>query len=390
MNVRNDFPILKRGIYFDNAATSQKPVQVLEAVNNYYLNHNSNVHRGIHFLSEESTEIYEDTKKKFASFINAPDWEEIIYTKNATESLNLSCGLCGLKKGDKVVTTIMEHHSNFLPWQVLEKSGVRFEVANIDSEGFIDMDDLIFKAKGAKVIAVTHASNVLGTINPVEEISKISREEDAILVVDAAQSAPHMKIDISKIGADFVAFSGHKMLAPMGIGMLYARKDRVADKTPLMPGGGTIEDVTDAGPVWSKMPERFEGGTPNVGGAVGLRAAVEYLEKIGMDNVRSHELSLLKKFFSLSPDYLEIYGPSSPSDRTGLVSFNIPGIHSHDVADFLNGRKIAVRSGKHCAHPLHQWLGIPGSVRASFYIYNTEEEISKLFEALEEVKGVFL
>ncbi len=385
MDVRKDFPILKRGIYFDNSATSHKPKQVLAAVFNYYNNHNANIHRGIHRLSEESSERYEDSKKTLSKFIGAKDWKRIVYVKNATEGLNLASHLLNLSKKDKVVITSMEHHSNILPWRV----NSQVSVVDISSEGVIDIEDFKSKIKGAKVVSMPHASNVLGTINEVELLTKMAHEEGAKVVIDAAQSAPHLKVDVNKIGADFLAISGHKMLAPGGTGLLYVSKE-FSESTPFMLGGGTVFDVTNQKIEWADMPERFEGGTPNIGGAIGFARAAEYLMEIGMDNVRKHEVSLLKNFFKLNEEKLvEIYGPHSLKLRTGLVSFNLPGVHSHDVADFLNARNIFIRSGKHCAHPLHERLCIPSSARASFYIYNTLSEVENLFEVLNEIKEVF-
>ena len=385
MDIRKDFPILKRGTYFDNSATSHKPKQVLDAVVDYYNNHNANIHRGIHSLSEESSEMYEQSKKTLAKFIGINDWKDIVYVKNATEGLNMASHLLNLSKNDKVVTTIMEHHSNFLPWKV----NSQISIVDISSEGLINMTDFQEKIKGAKVVALSHASNVLGTINPVEELTKMAHEEGAKVVIDAAQSAPHIKLNVSKIKPDFLAISGHKMLAPGGTGLLYVNK-AVSEGPPYILGGGTVFDISDAGVEWADMPERLEGGTPNIGGAIGFAEAAKYLMNIGMENVRKHELSLLNEFFKLNKEGLvNIYGPSSLNIRTGLVSFNVPGVHAHDVADFLNARKIFIRSGKHCAHPLHKRLCISSSARASFYIYNTISEVKNLFEVLGEIKEVF-
>ncbi len=379
MDVRRDFPYLKRGIvYFDNAATTQKPRQVIDALVDFYENHNANIHRGIHTLSEEATELYEESKRKVARSLGVPSWREVIYVKNATEGLNLAARLISPGPGDRVVTTVMEHHSNLLPWY---RSKVEF--VGINEEGELDMAEMEKKVKGARVVAVTHASNVLGTINPVKEIVRLAHDEGALVVVDGAQSVPHLATDFRKLGADFLAFSGHKMLAPTGTGALLVREELVGELEPPFPGGDTIEDVTLEGAVWAPLPQRFEGGTPNIAGAVGLGAAVDYLRRLGMDRVRSHELKLLRRFYELADDLpLQLYGPS---ERTGLVAFSVPGVHAHDVADFLNGRKIAIRSGKHCAHPLHSCLGARATARASFYIYNTEEELEQFFSAMKEL-----
>jgi cysteine desulfurase / selenocysteine lyase len=389
MDVRKDFPFLKRGIiYFDSAATSQKPRQVIDAVKDFYENHTANIHRGIHVLSEEATELYEESKKKVAEFLGVPSWREVVYVKNATEGLNMAVAMSRVSRGDKLVSTVMEHHSSFLPLMKLKSEGARLEFVGL-KDGELDMEDFHSKIKGAKLLTVSHASNVLGTINPLKEIVSTAREEGATVIVDAAQSAPHLKVDFKKIGADFLAFSGHKMLAPSGTGGLCVRRELVEDALPPMAGGGTIEDVTLEEVRWAGIPERFEAGTPNLEGAVGLGAAVDYLSKLGMNNVRKHELKLLKRFFTLSEDTpMRIYGPPA-GKRTGLAAFTVPGIHAHDVADFLNARKIAVRSGKHCAHQLHHYLGLRATTRASFYVYNTVDEIEKFFEAFKELLGAF-
>ncbi len=386
MDVRKDFPFLERGIvYFDNAATTQKPRQVIDAITDFYRSHNANIHRGIHILSEEATELYEESKRKVAGFLGVPSWRDVIYVKNATEGLNLAVTL--IRPRGKILTTVMEHHSSLLPLMRARSSGATLQFVGLTPDGELNMEDFYSKLKGAELVVVTHASNVLGTINPVKEIVKAAHDEGALVVVDAAQSVPHLKVDFKDLGADFLAFSGHKMLAPSGTGALCVRGELVEDLVPPVAGGGSIEDVTLDEVRWAGLPERFEAGTPNLEGAVGLGAAVDYLSRIGMDRVRRHELSLLKEFFSLAEDTpMRIYGPK---ERTGLVSFTLPNIHAHDVADFLNSRKIAVRSGKHCAHPLHYHLGVPATVRASFYIYNTVEELGLFFDALGELLEVF-
>lgn len=390
MDVRKDFPFLKRGIvYFDNAATTQKPRQVIDAVVDFYENHYANIHRGIHVLSEEATEMYEESKKKVAKFLGVPSWQEVVYVKNATEGLNLAAAMVKVSPGDKLVSTVMDHHSSFLPLMKAKSQSAKLEFVNLTKDGELDLDDFHSKVKGAKLVSVSHASNVLGTINPVEELAKAAHEEGALVIVDGAQSVPHLEVDFKKTGADFFAFSGHKMLAPAGTGALCVRREVVEDAVPPLAGGGTIEDVDLSEVVWAGIPERFEAGTPNLEGAVGLGAAVDYLSRIGMDSVRKHEASLLKKFFALAEGTpLKIYGPP-PERRTGLVAFTIPKVHAHDAADFLNARKIAIRSGKHCAHQLHYYLGIRATARASFYIYNTEEEIEYFFKAIGELLEVF-
>ncbi|MBR9690019.1 MAG: cysteine desulfurase [Candidatus Altiarchaeota archaeon] len=390
MDVRNDFPLLKRGItYFDNAATSLKPQQVIDAVVDFYENHTANIHRGIHTLSEEATELYEDSKKKVAKFLGAPNWHNVISVKNATEGLNLVASMVELSKGDSVVTSVMEHHSNLLPWYKMKARGVEVKLVGLNKDGTLNMEDFYEKLKGANLVAMSHASNVLGTITPIEEIIKSSQSEGAITVIDAAQSVPHLAVNFKKLDADFLTFSGHKMLAPSGTGSLIIKEGVAEECTPPIAGGGTIEDVTETEVKWASMPERFEGGTPNIEGTIGLGAAADYLMKLGMDNVRKHEVSLLKKAFELSTELpMKIYGPSI-ENRTGLISFTLGNIHAHDVSEFLNGRRIAVRGGKHCAHPLHYELGVPSTSRASFYIYNTVEEVENLFKVLNEIVGVF-
>ncbi|MBR9680765.1 MAG: cysteine desulfurase [Candidatus Altiarchaeota archaeon] len=397
MNYQNDFPLIKnRGItYFDSGATTLKPQSVIDAVVNFYTHHTANIHRGIHILSEEATELYEESKEKVANFLNTKP-ENVIYVKNATEGLNFASAMIDFSKGDKVLTSVTEHHSNLLPWLLLKKQGVIVDFVDIDENGKLNMDELVEKAKGAKVMAFSHASNVIGTINPVSEISKIAREVGAISVIDAAQSVPHLPVNFSKLDVDFLAFSGHKMLAPSGTGGLLVKEGFTKTCTPPIAGGGTIEDVTLTDIKWASGAEKFEGGTPNIEGAIGLGAAVDYLQKIGMKNVRRHELELLNRFYSNIQDLpLTTYGPK-PNERTGLVTFTLKSrldgkmdIHAHDIADFLNARKIAVRSGKHCAHPLHYRLNIPASTRASFHVYNTTDEVDALFLALKEVVEAF-
>ncbi|MCD6482822.1 MAG: cysteine desulfurase [Candidatus Aenigmarchaeota archaeon] len=386
--IRKDFPFLKRGIiYFDNAASSQKPIQVIDAIKEFYENHYANIHRGIHTLSEEASEMYEESKKVVAKFINANSWREIVYTRNTTESLNIISQMVKLKKGDKVVTTIMEHHSNFLPWLRLKhQKGIKLEIVNLDENQELDMNDFEKKAKDAKVISVGHMSNVLGYISNIKEIRKIADENDSLLVVDGAQSVPHIPVDVKKLGIDFLAFSSHKMLGPSGIGVLYAKEEHLREAEPFLLGGGMISDVFIDSFEEAEIPWKFEAGTPFIEGAIGLRAAVEYLTSIGMDEVEKREKELIRIMIDgLEELGIEYYGPKDLKKRGGLVSFNIKDLNAHDVAEFLNEKKIAVRSGLHCAHPLHRALGINGSVRASLYIYNTKGEVQKFLEALKEL-----
>ena len=394
--IRKDFPILGREVngkkiaYLDNGATSQKPVQVMDAIVEYYSKHNANVHRGLHKLSEESTIMYEEARKKIARFINAKE-EEVLFVRNATEALNLvmySHGMQSVGEGDRITISIMEHHSNIVPWQHLaKKKKARLEYIDIDDSGFMK-DDELSKMNGAKVTSLVHASNVLGTINPVEEYAKAA-QESGIFIVDGSQSIPHMKVDVKKMGCDFFAFTGHKMLGPTGIGVLYGKKDLLEEMEPFLFGGDMILEVKRYESMWNELPHKFEAGTPNICGAIALGAAVDYLEKIGMENIRSHELGLLRKAIELLGDEVKIYGPLEAEKRTGLVSFTVPGVHPHDTATILDEYGIAIRSGHHCAQPLHERLGVESSSRASFCFYNTKEEIGRLADGIRKVKEVF-
>jgi len=400
--IREDFPTLNRMvhgkplIYLDNAATTHKPKQVIEAIKDFYEKYNSNVHRGVHTLSQEASSLYEEAHEVTAKFINAYSWEEVIFTKNATDSLNLvaySWGLKNLKPGDEIVITIMEHHSNMLPWRNLELlKGVKVKYVDINDDGTLKYDELERMVnERTKIIAVTLMSNVLGTINDVKRIVKIAREVNAIVVVDGAQGVPHMPVNVRELGIDFLAFSAHKMLGPTGIGVLWGKKERLEEMMPLKVGGGTIKDVTLDSVEWNDLPWRFEDGTPNIAGSVGLSVAIEYLRKVGMENVRQHEIELtrytLKRFEELK-DALTWYGPQELSMRGGIVSFNIEGLDHHAVGKALDLLGIAVRTGMHCTHPLHYRLGIKGSVRASFYIYNVKEEIDTFVDSLRTITNV--
>ena len=396
-SIRKDFPVLDRMVngrplvYFDNAATSQKPIQVIDAIKEYYMNHNANIHRGVHTLGTESTELYDQARKTVAEFINA-DEREIVFTKNATESINLvmyAWALRNLGKGDRIVLSIMEHHANLLPWLWLSKvKGVRLEWLDIDENGKIPETELDkIDGKNTRLVAVTHVSNVLGTINDVSIICKRAHENGALCLIDSSQGAPHMSVDVKKIDCDFLVFTGHKMLGPMGIGVLYGRGEVMADIEPFLFGGDMIERVTTTDAVWAKPPQRFEAGTPHVAGAVGLVEAVRYLKTIGMENVREHEKNLVKhaldKFSELNN--VTLYGPEDPESRAGIITFNVDGLTSNDVGILLNEEGIAVRSGRHCAHPLHDRLGIPSTVRMSFYIYNTFEEIDRTVDVISDL-----
>ncbi len=401
--VREDFPILRRIvngyplIYFDNAATSQKPRSVIEATKDFYEKSNANIHRAVHTLSQEATELYEEAHEEVARFINAEGYEEVVFVKNTTEAINLVAYSWGLRleSGNEVVTTLMEHHSNIVPWEALSKLK-KFKVKYVDVNGdgtlnYEKLEQLI--TKRTRLVCVTHVSNVTGAINDIKAISKLAHENDALLLVDGAQSVPHMPVDVKKLGADFLAFSGHKMLGPTGIGVLYARRELLEEGEPFLFGGDMIKDVSyvqDEEKVrisWNKLPWKFEAGTPNVCGAIGLMEAVRYLKRLGMENVYMHERNLTLYALERLEEINEIntYGPGRETERGGIIPFTMTGIDSHDLALLLDQFGIMVRSGLHCAQPLHQRLGLKSSVRASFYIYNTREEVDRMVDVLKEV-----
>ena len=396
--IREDFPILKRKVYgkplvyLDNAATTQKPMQVIRAMNDHYEGYNSNVHRAVHRLSQEATEAYDDAHDKVADFIGAAGMEEIVFTKNATESINIVANSLSrqLKKGDEILLTQMEHHSNIVPWQqAAKRTGAKLRYAEITGSGELNMRQLQqMVGKKTKIVAFTHVSNVLGTINPAREIIAAAKEAGAVTVLDAAQAVPHIPVDVKQLGCDFMAFSAHKMLGPTGTGVLYGKEELLKNVEPLLYGGDMISEVSFEDAKWNELPWKFEAGTPNVAGAVGLAAAVDYLQKTGMENISQHEKMLTRKAMEKlrQIDELTIYGPEA-ENRGGLVAFNINGLHTHDVSAILDAEGIAVRGGHHCAMPLARLLGISGSTRASFYLYNTPEEIEKLATALEMVKA---
>lgn len=394
--IKKDFPIFSRKVnghelvYLDSAATSQKPQSVIDAISDYYSKHNANVHRGIHTLSEESTELYEASRKKVAKFIGASTPEEIIFTKGATESLNrvaISWGLQNLKKGDVVLLTDLEHHSNLVPWQEETKvAGAKIEFLKSDRNGEISLEQLKSRlSREVKLVSLAHSSNVLGTILPVKEMCKLAHGAGALVCVDGAQAVPHLLVNVQSLGCDFYAFSAHKMLGPTGIGVLWARKEILENLEPYEFGGGMINEVSYTKATWAKIPERFEAGTPNIADAIGFGAAIDYLESVGMENIRKHEVELNKYTFEAlgKIEGLEILGPKEPGKRTGLVSFTVKGIHPHDIAAVLDQSGIAVRSGHHCAMPLHNKLGVSASTRASYYLYNSKEDIDKLAEGIK-------
>ena len=402
--VREDFPILRRRvegrplIYFDNAATSQKPIQVIEAVREFYEEHNANVHRGVHTLSQEASELYERAHEEVAEFIGADGIEEIIFTKNTTEAINLiaySFGFRNLGRGDEVVVTLMDHHSNIVPWENISKmKGFRVKYADINGEGMLDYESLgRLVTNRTRLLCVTHVSNVTGARNDLERISRIAHDSGAMVAVDGAQSVPHMPIDVKRLGIDFLAFSGHKMLAPTGIGVLYGRREVLEGMEPFLGGGEMIREVRynksdgTCQITYNELPWKFEAGTPNISGGVGLMEAVRYLKGLGMEDVQRHEAELTRYALEgLSGlERIRWYGPGLDSERGGIIPFNMDGVDPHDLALLLDQFGIMVRSGFHCAEPLHQRLGLKGSVRASFYIYNTREEVDKLIEALGEI-----
>lgn len=388
---RSDFPILAKKvngqplIYFDNAATSQKPQSVIEAISRYYLSSNANVHRGIHALSEEATEEYEQARKKIARFINAKSEKEIIFVRNTTEALNLvayAWGRVNINAGDEIVTTIMEHHSNFLPWRQLAiENQAKLKVVDIGEEGkLLDVREAI--TKKTKVLALTHASNVLGTINAVPKDCR------CLMVVDGAQAVPHLPVNVKELGCDFYAFSAHKMFGPMGAGVLWGREEVLSQLPPFLFGGGMIKNVTLNDVEFADLPDKFEAGTPSVADVIGLGAAIDYLGEIGYGEIAEQEKALCEKFIDGMRKIPEVavFGPKTPADRVSTFSFAIKNIHPHDAAQFLNDKyAIAVRAGQHCAGPLHERLGVPATVRASLAFYNTEQEVEVFLEAVKDL-----
>ena len=393
--IREDFPILKDITYLDSGATTQKPLEVIDAIANYYKNDNANIHRGAYDLSIRATQAYDNARSKVASFINAAKSQEIVFTRNTTESMNLvaySYGLNNLKKDDIILISIMEHHSDLVPWQmVAKKTGAKLEYMYVNEEGIIPEEELNKIRDGVKLVGITHVSNVLGTINPVKEITRRAHEVGAVAIVDAAQSVPHMKVDVQDIDCDFLAFSGHKMLAPMGIGVLYGKYDLLDKMTPFLSGGDMIEYVYEQDTTYAPVPTKFEAGTQNVEGAIGLAKAIEYIEKVGYDTIEKIEKDLLTYAMDelTKLEYVDIYGPKDIDKHAGVISFNLKGIHPHDVASILDSEKVCVRSGNHCAQPLLNSMGIDSTCRASFYMYNTREDVDNLVKAIKKAKEMF-
>ncbi|WML54632.1 cysteine desulfurase [Neobacillus sp. PS3-12] len=400
--IRSQFPILDQEVnghplvYLDSSATSQKPISVIETLEKYYKEINSNVHRGVHTLGTRATDAYEGAREKVRKFINAKSTQEVIFTRGTTTSLNWvasSYAMANLKEGDEIVITVMEHHSNIIPWQqVAKKTGATLKYFPLQEDGTLSLDAVQATiTANTKIVSVTHVSNVLGTINPIKEIAKIAHENGAVMVVDEAQGAPHLKIDVQDLDVDFLGFSGHKMCGPTGIGILYGKKHLLENMEPVEFGGEMIDFVELYDSTWKELPWKFEGGTPTIAGAIGLGAAIDFLNEVGLDNIAEHELKLsqyaLEKLSTI--EGISIYGPMDPAKRSGLVTFNIEDVHPHDVATVLDAEGIAVRAGHHCAQPLMRWLKATATARASYYLYNTEEDIDKLVSGLVKTKEYF-
>ncbi len=399
--LKQDFPVLFQEvndepfIYLDNAATTQKPKQVLQTIKDYYEQDNANVHRGVHTLSERATRAYEGAREKVRRFINAGETAEVLFTRGTTTSLNWIAESFGafVQEGDEIVLSYMEHHSNIIPWQQLaKKTGAVLKYIDLTSEGLLDLADAKEKiTEKTKIVSIAHVSNVLGVINPVQELAKLAHEKEAVMVVDAAQSIPHMPVDVQEIDCDFLAFSGHKMCGPTGIGVLYGKRQWLEQMEPVEFGGEMIDFVGLHKSTWKELPWKFEAGTPNIAGAIALGSAIDYLEAIGLDAIHEYETELaayaLAKLQAI--EGLTIYGPSDPAKRTGVIAFNLEGIHPHDTATALDMEGIAVRAGHHCAQPLLKYLDVAATARASFYFYNTKEDADRLAEAILATKEFF-
>jgi cysteine desulfurase/selenocysteine lyase len=400
--IRADFPILsqtirgKQVVYLDNAATSQKPRQVMDAMRRVFEEHNANIHRGVYEFSERTTAAFEEARAKVARLLNAPSEREVIFVRNATEGVNLvaySWGREHIKAGDRIVTTVLEHHSDFVPWQQLAKEvGAQLAVVDIDEEGRLRRDQLSAELrKGAKLLAITHTSNGLGTVNPIKEIAAQAHAAGATVLVDAAQAVPHTPVDVQDLDADFLVFSGHKMLAPPGSGAVWGRTALLEDMRPFLYGGDMISRVTVSRTEWNELPWKFEAGTSSYVDAIGLGAAVDYLTDVGLERIHEHELSLVGYLLPRLEEIpgVTVYGPKTLEDRVGVVSFNIEGIHPHDVATIFDREAVCVRAGHHCNQPLMTRLGVPATTRASFYLYNTIDECDALVRVVHSAKKVF-
>ena len=403
-NCRNHFPVLERKVrdgkklvYLDNAATTQKPIQVIDAISDYYKNNNSNIHRAVHALAEESTEAFEQTRDKVAEFLNIKDAQEIIFVKGTTEAINLVANAWGrdnVKEGDIIVTTEYEHHSNIVPWQLLtqdKKAQLKYIDINDNGELMIDQLDEYLSTGKVKLVAFSHVSNVLGTITPVKEIISKCKNAGVKTLIDGAQAVPHMKVDLTELDCDFYAFSAHKMLGPTGVGVLWAKKEILEKMIPYQGGGDMIREVHKYETTWNDLPYKFEAGTPNIADVIGFKTAIEYLQKIGMENIRNHELELTKYALEQMENVpgITLYGTKEPKKRGGVVSFNFNDVHPHDVGTIIDKDGVAIRSGHHCAQVLMEKLNVAATNRASFYIYTTKEEIDALIAALQNVAKVF-
>lgn len=399
--LRREFPILNQSVngnvlaFLDSAASSQKPRRVIDCLEDYYRRYNANVHRGIYRLSEEATFAFERARGKVARFINARSQREVVFVRNTTEAINLvarSWGEANLREGDRILLSIMEHHSNLVPWQMLaQRTGAKLEFLPIDGEGRLALDNLDAQLEGVRLVAITQQSNVLGTINPVAEIAQRAHAVGALVLVDGAQSVPHMPVDVQALDIDFLAFSGHKMCGPTGIGVLWGRRTILEQMPPFLGGGSMIKVVGLHESTYADIPARFEAGTPAIAGAIALGEAIDFLQEIGMDRIYAHERELLGYALERLTEVegLRVYGPRTTDMRGGAVSFTLDGVHPHDVAAVLDGEGIAVRAGHHCAQPLHAYYDIPATTRASFYLYNIPEEIDRLVVALRKVRTLF-
>lgn len=400
--IRQDFPILDQIVndeplvYLDNAATTQKPQAVLNALNNYYHHDNANVHRGVHTLAERATEAYEAAREKVRNFVNAKETAEILFTRGTTTSLNWvaqSFGEAFIEAGDEIVISYMEHHANIIPWQQLaQRKNAKLVYLDLTPEGHLDMADAKEKiGPKTKIVSIAQVSNVLGVVNPIAELTALAHASGAIMVVDGAQAVPHMSVDVQALDCDFYAFSGHKMCAPTGIGVLYGKRQWLEQMEPVEFGGEMIDFVNLYDSTWKELPWKFEAGTPNIAGAIALGAAIDYLNDLGMDNIHQYEQDLvnyvLPKLTAI--EGLRIYGPQNPAEHTGVIAFNLAGIHPHDVATALDMEGVAVRAGHHCAQPLLQHLQVPATARASFYFYNTKEDADRLVAAILATKEFF-
>lgn len=401
--IRKDFPILSRKIkdkplvYFDNAATTQKPMSVIDAIRDYYMNYNSNIHRAVHQMAEEATYAYEATRQKVARFINSHSTDEIIFTRNATEAINLvshAWGEDNIHKDDRIVITELEHHSNIVPWQVLcNQTRASLDYIEVDRGGYLNMDrcEKVLQNKNTKLISISEVSNVLGTVVPIRKIVKLAHGQDIPVLVDAAQSVPHMPVDVQATDCDFMVFSAHKMLGPTGVGILYVKKEILEKLQPFISGGDMIKEVHKYETVYNDLPYKFEAGTPNIADVIGFGAAIDYLNRLGMDKIRDHEIELTKYAMDAMKDIrgMTLYGPLDAKNKGGVISFNLGDIHPHDLATILNDHGIAIRSGHHCAQVLMEKFDLSAMSRASFYIYNTREEVDKFINALNDARRLF-